>query len=156
MDFVSDSLYSGRRFRTLNIVDDFSRECLAIEVDFSLPSERVTRVLDRLLCGRSKPSEIVIDNGPEFRSNQTQSWAEKRGIKLHYIDPGKPIQNAFVESFNGKFRDECLNDNWFLDIKEARETIETWRTDYNTERPHSSLGYKTPSEFRQMYLPTAV
>lgn len=156
MDFMSDSLFSGRRFRTLNVMDDFSRECLAVEVDFSLPSQRVTRVLDRLLWSRGKPAEIVVDNGPEFRSKHTQSWAEQRGIKLHYIDPGKPIQNAFVESFNGKFRDECLNGTWFVEIQEARETTETWRNDYNTERPHSSLGYKTPAEFRQTHLPTAV
>ena len=156
MDFMSDSLYSGRRYRTLNVVDDFSRECLAIEVDFSLPSQRVTRVLDCLLWNTGKPAEIAVDNGPEFRSKHTQSWAEKHGIKLHYIEPGKPIQNAFVESFNGKFRDECLNDNWFVNILEARETAETWRNDYNTERPHSSLGYKTPVEFRQATLPKAV
>lgn len=156
MDFVSDSLYSGRRFRTLNVVDDFSRECLAIETDFSLPSQRVTRVLDRLLWSRGKPAEIVVDNGPEFRSKHTQTWAKKNSISLHYIDPGKPIQNAFVESFNGKFRDECLNDSWFVDIREAREVTERWRIDYNTERPHSSLGYKTPVQFRQSHLPTAV
>lgn len=156
MDFMSDSLYSGRRFRTFNVVDDFSRECLAIEIDFSLPSQRVTRVLDRLIWCHGKPNEIVVDNGPEFRSKHTQKWAEKQGIKLHFIDPGKPIQNAFVESFNGKFRDECLNDNWFGDIQEARATTDLWRNDYNTERPHSSLGYRTPAEFRQMNIPTAV
>jgi putative transposase len=107
MDFVSDSLYCGRRYRTLNVLDDFSRECLTIEADFSLPSLRVTRILDRLISVFGKPIEIVVDNGPEFRSKHTQAWAKKRSIHLHYIDPGKPIQNAFVESFNGKFRDEC-------------------------------------------------
>jgi putative transposase len=120
MDFMSDSLYSGRRFRTLNVVDDCTRECLGIEVDFSLPSARVTRTLDRLIWCYGKPESIVCDNGPEYRSKHTQKWAEERGIKLDYIEPGKPIQNAFVESFNGKFRDECLNESWFTGLEEAR------------------------------------
>lgn len=156
MDFVSDSLACGRRYRTLNVVDNFTRECLRIEADFSLPSLRVTRVLDKLLSQFGKPVEIVVDNGPEFRSKHTQAWAAKRGITLHFIDPGKPMQNAFVESFNGKFRDECLNDHWFFDIREARRTTEKWRKDYNTERPHSSLAYQTPAAFRQAHLPKAV
>jgi len=156
MDFMSDSLYSGRRFRTLNVVDDFTRECLCIEADFSLPGPRVTRTLDRLIWTFGKPREIVVDNGPEFRSKHTQKWAEEHGIYLHFIDPGKPIQNAFVESFNGKFRDECLNDNWFVDIQEAQEITERWRTDYNTERPHSSLNYSTPADFRRTHLMQAV
>jgi putative transposase len=156
MDFMSDSLYSGRRFRTLNVVDDFSRECLGIEVSFSLPSPRVTRMLDRLIWLNGCPKEIVTDNGPEFTSKHTQAWAKEHGIHLHYIEPGKPIQNAFVESFNGKFRDECLNDNWFTDINQAEQITEKWRNDYNTERPHSSLCYKTPAEFKRMHLSTAV
>jgi len=156
MDFTSDSLYSGRRFRTLNVVDDFSRESVGIEVAFSLPSQRVTRLLERLFWTHGKPEKITCDNGPEFRSKHTQKWAQKAGILLDYIDPGKPMQNAFVESFNGKFRDECLNEHWFLDIAEAQHEIELWRTDYNTERPHSSLQYKTPAEVRKMYLGEAV
>ena len=148
MDFVSDSLYCGRRFRMLNVLNDFTRECLAIETASSLPSLRVTRVLDRLIATIGKPREIVVDNGPEFRSKHTQKWAEKNKIDLHYIDPGKPMQNGYVESFNGKFRDECLNDNWFVSIGEAEKTTENWRIGYNNDRPHSSLAYMTPAEFK--------
>jgi putative transposase len=152
MDFMSDSLYCGRRFRTLNVVDDCTRECLGIEVDFSLPGARVTTMLDRLIWCYGKPEAIVYDNGPEFRSKHTQKWADLRGVKLEYIDPGKPMQNAFVESFNGKFRDECLNENWFTGLPEARDITERWRVDYNTERPHSALDYQTPMEVRQSWI----
>ena len=147
MDFEHDVLASGQRFRTLNIVDDCTRECPAIEVDTSLPGARVVRVLDRLAETRGLPKELVIDNGPELISKALDLWAYRRGVRLHFIDPGKPIQNAFIESFNGKFRDECLNEHWFLGLEDARQTIEAWRRDYNAERPHSSLGYKTPEEF---------
>ncbi|MFQ6017067.1 MAG: IS3 family transposase [Kiloniellaceae bacterium] len=147
MDFEHDVLASGQRFRTLNIVDDCTRECPAIEVDTSLPGARVVRLLERLAETRGLPKELVIDNGPELISKALDQWAYRNGVRLHFIEPGKPIQNAFIESFNGKFRDECLNEHWFLNLRDARETIEAWRRDYNTERPHSSLGYITPEEF---------
>lgn len=151
MDFVSDSLAYGRKFRTLNIIDVLTRECLAIEADFSLPSARVIRVLDRIIELRGKPKSIRIDNGAEFTSLIIIQWAEKNGIKLDYIQPGKPTQNAFVESFNGKFRDECLNENWFLNLNHAKVLIEEWRISYNTYRPHSSLNYMTPESFAKQY-----
>ncbi|MNK99004.1 IS2 transposase TnpB [compost metagenome] len=147
MDFVSDGLGNGRRFRTLNIVDDFSRECLAIEADFSLPGERVARVLDALIEVRGKPEAIVIDNGPEFAGKALDTWSYERGVALLFIRPGKPIENAFIESFNGRFRDECLNQNWFLSMKHARALISAWKEDYNTVRPHSALGNIPPAEF---------
>ena len=156
LDFVHDTLFNGRRFRTLNVVDDHTRECLGIEVDFSLPGARVTRSLDRMIWWYGKPAVIVSDNGPELRSKHVQKWAKQHGIDWHFIDPGKPMQNAFVESFNGKFRDECLNDCWFTSISEARDLTEKWRNDYNTERPHSSLNYQTPTEVRQLSLKKAV
>ena len=145
MDFMGDTLASGRTFRTLNIVDDASRECLAIEVDTSLSGYRVARVLDRIAATRPLPAMIVSDNGPEFTSKILDAWAYERRVQLHFIRPGKPVENAFVESFNGKFRDECLNENWFQGLADAREKIETWRLDYNTVRPHSALGDRTPT-----------
>jgi putative transposase len=147
MDFVSDSLASGRSFRALNIVDDYTRECLAIEVDTSLPGERVVRVLDRLIESGRKPEMIVVDNGPEFTSKALDAWATRNKVQLRFIDPGKPMQNAYIESFNGRFRDECLNQHWFVSVAEAREISERWREDYNQERPHSGLGQQTPAEF---------
>ena len=147
MDFMTDSLATGRHFRTLNIVDDYTRECVRIEVDTSLGGERVARVLEELREQRGGPKVIVVDHGPEFTSQALDRWAYQRGVKLHFIAPGKPEQNAYVESFNGKFRDECLNQHWFGDLEEAREEIETWRQDYNQRRPHSALGYRTPEEF---------
>lgn len=147
MDFVGDTLASGRTFRTLNIVDDGTRECLAIEVDIGLSGERVARVLDQIAQRRPLPKRIVIDNGPEFTSRALDAWAYARGVELHFIRPGKPVDNAFVESFNGKFRDECLNEHWFLDLADARSKIETWRHDYNEVRPHSALGDRTPIEY---------
>ncbi len=147
MDFQHDQLATGQRFRSLNIVDDFSRECPAIEVDTSLPGVRVVRVLDRLAETRGLPLEIVLDNGPEMISKTLDEWAWRNGVRLNFIEPGKPTQNAFIESFNGRFRDECLNENWFLDLGDAREIIEAWRIDYNTSRPHSALDYATPEEF---------
>lgn len=148
MDFASDSLCGGRRFRTFNVIDDCTRESLGIEVGFSLPSRRVIQVLEHLVWLNGKPKQITCDNGPEFRASRTQEWAEKKGIKLNFIQPGKPMQNAFIESFNGKFRDECLNESLFFDLPEAKRKIKHWREDYNTERPHSSLGYQTPSQFK--------
>ncbi len=147
MDFVSDALSSGRRFRVLNVVDDFTRESLATEVDTSLGGERVKRVLERLRQRGRQPEWIVSDNGPEFTGKVMDQWAFTRGVRQQFITPGKPVENAYVESFNGKMRDECLNENWFMDLSEAREKIEAWREDYNQVRPHSALGYQTPAEF---------
>jgi len=147
MDFVADALTDGRRFRSLNIVDDYNRECLATEVDTSLTGARVVRVLARLRELRGLPQMLVTDNGPEFAGQALDVWAYAQGVKLHFIEPGKPVQNAFIESFNGKMRDECLNEHWFTSLGEARETIEVWRRDYNEVRPHSSLGNRTPQEF---------
>lgn len=147
MDFMSDQLADGRRIRTLNIVDDHTRECLAIEVDSSLSGHRVCRVLDRLVAERGHPKRLLTDNGPEFTSKILDRWAYEHRVEHQFIQPGKPVQNAFVESFNGTFRNECLNEHWFLDPDDARELIEAWRIDYNTQRPHSSLGGKTPGEF---------
>lgn len=147
MDFMLDALACGRRFRTLNIVDDFSRECPAIEVDTSLSGSRVTRVLERLRETRGLPKRIVVDNGPEFIGKALDAWAHRCGVEIHFIRPGKPVENCYVESFNGRFREECLNENWFLDMEDARSAIETWRVDYNDVRPHSSLGDLPPAEF---------
>lgn len=147
MDFVSDALTDGRRFRSLNIVDDYNRECLAAEVDTSIPGARVVRVLERLRELRGLPEVLVMDNGPEFAGQALDAGAYQRRVRLHFIEPGKPVQNAFVESFNGKMRDECWNEHWFGTLVEARQTIEAWRRDYNEVRPHSSLGNRTPIEF---------
>lgn len=147
MDFVSDSLFTGRRFRVLTVVDDFSRECPVLEVDHSLTGQRVARVLDRLLLTRGLPAVITVDNGPEFISKALDLWAFENKVKLRFIQPGKPTQNAYIESFNGKFRDECLNEHVFVNLKKAQELIETWRQDYNMNRPHSSLGEVPPEEF---------
>ncbi|MFC1629010.1 IS3 family transposase [Gemmatimonadota bacterium] len=147
MDFMADQMYTGRRFRVLNIVDDFTRECLAIEVDTSLPGARVVRVLDRLIKERGKPDVIVTDNGPEFTGKALDAWAYQNDVKLDFIDPGKPNQNAFIESFNSKIRDECLNEHWFESLQEARTRIEFWRYEYNHLRPHSSLNNLTPMEY---------
>jgi putative transposase len=147
MDFTRDSLASGRKFRTLNLMDGYTREALWIEVDTSLPGLRVVQVLDRVAQERGLPEAIQVDNGPEFISRAVDQWAYANGVALHFIDPGKPVQNAFIESFNGKFRDECLNQNWYTNLEDARQIIEAWRMDYNTVRPHSSLGYLTPEEY---------
>ena len=147
MDFTRDSLASGRKFRTLNLMDGFTREALCIEVDTSLPGLRVVQVLERVAQERGLPEAIQVDNGPEFISRVVDQWAYANGVALHFIDPGKPVQNAFIESFNGKFRDECLNQSWYTSLADAQQIIEAWRTDYNTVRPHSSLGYQTPEEY---------
>jgi putative transposase len=147
MDFMHDNLASGRKFRTLNLMDGFTREAPRIEVDTSLPGLRVARVLEEVARERGYPQAIQVDNGPEFISRVVDQWAFEHGVALHFIEPGKPTQNAFIESFNGKFRDECLNGNWFLTLPEAREKIEMWRRDYNQARPHSALRYQTPEEF---------
>jgi len=147
MDFMRDTLANGRSFRTLNVVDAYTRECLAIEVDTSLPGLRVARVLDRLIVGHGIPQTIRVDNGPEFAGKVLDAWAYAKGVRLDFIDPGKPTQNGLMESFNGKFRDECLNGHWFHDLSEARRLIEAWRVDYNEERPHSALGNLPPQVF---------
>ena len=151
MDFTSDSLATGRSFRTLNVVDDFTRECVAIEVDTSVSGERVGRVLDRVIKCRGVPSTVVVDNGPEFTSRALDAWAYRRGIQLDFIRPGKPVENCFVESFNGKFRDECLSAHWFTDLRDARRKIEVWRQDYNRVRPHQSLGDIPPREYAMQH-----
>ena len=147
MDFVADGLIGGRRLRCLTIVDDCTRECLAIEVDTSITGLRVEAVLDRLADSRGLPHSITVDNGPEFDSQVLDQWAYRRAVRLSFIRPGKPNENAYIESFNGRFRDECLNEHWFLSLAHARSVIEAWRIEYNTERPHSSLGNRTPEEF---------
>jgi putative transposase len=147
MDFTKDRLAGGRSFRTLNLMDGHTREALWIEVDTSLPGQRMGRVLEWLKQTRGVPKMIQADNGPKFVSQVVDQWAFANGVRLHFIEPGKPVQNAFTESFNGKFRDECLNQNWLVSLAEAGQVIEAWRVDYNTARPHSSLGYRTPAEF---------
>jgi putative transposase len=145
MDFVSDQLGpSGRRFRVLTVIDELTRECVALYVDYSIPGFKVAQALDRI---GSLPASIRIDNGSEFTGSAMDQWAHAKQIKLDFINPGKPNENAFIESFNGKFRNECLNENWFLSLEDARRTIEEWRIDYNEIRPHSSLGGLTPKEF---------
>jgi putative transposase len=148
MDFVCDSLSNGRRIRLLPVIDMYTRECLRIEVDTSIGGQRVATILSQIGAMRGLPDHIMVDNGPEFISNALDAWAYERGIKLQFIRPGKPVDNAYMESFNGKLRDECLNQNWFMSIDHARRVIEEWRTEYNQERPHSSLGNLTPNEFR--------
>jgi putative transposase len=147
LDFVSDVLADGRRFRVLVIVDDFTRECLALVVDTSISGRRVTRELDAIVAARSKPLTIVSDSGTELTSHAILRWQEERGVGWHYIAPGKPVQNAFVESLNGRFRDECLNEHVFRGLAMARRIIEAWRLDYNACRPHTSLGGLAPTEF---------
>ena len=147
LDFTEDALASGRKFRTANLKDDCTRECPAIEVDLSLPAFRVVAMLERAGAERGFPETLVVDNGPELRGRALEEWAWKRGVKLFFIDPGKPVQNAYIESFNGRFREECLNLHWFTGLAEARRIIEAWRVDYNEQRPHSSLDYRTPAEF---------
>ena len=148
LDFVSDCTAPGRRLKLLTVVDTFTRESLAIEVDTSISGERVARVLDRVIAERgAQPQEIVLDNGPELTSRALDQWAYERGILLRFIAPGKPVQNAFIESFNGRLRDECLNQHWFWNLADARQIVETWRQDYNRARPHSALGGLTPEEY---------
>jgi putative transposase len=147
MDFVSDALADGRRFRAFTLVDAFTRESPAIEVDTSLPGARVVRVLQTVAAKRGYPKSITVDNGPEFISTALDKWAFEHGVELRFIQPGKPMQNGHIESFNGRFRDECLSQSWFPTLARARAEIEIWRDDYNNVRPHSSLDGRTPSEF---------
>ncbi len=145
LDFVHDQLACGRRFRILNVVDDATRECLLAVADTSISGKRVVRELTALVARRGRPRTIVSDNGTEFTSNAVLAWCEAEGVAWHYIAPGKPMQNAFCESFNGRMRDELLNDTLFLGLRHARAKLATWAADYNTERPHSGLGYLTPA-----------
>jgi len=147
MDFVSDSFFNSRRFRVLTIVDDFSKESPLLLADTSISGQRVARALDEIGLTRELPKVIRMDNGSEFTSKAMLEWAYSRGIKLDFIRPGKPTDNAFIESFNGKFRDECLNQHWFINLEDAKEKIENWRKEYNEVRPHSSLDYLTPEQF---------
>jgi putative transposase len=147
MDFVHDTLVDGRKFRTLNIVDVYTRECRAIEVDTSLGGQRVIRVLERLREEHGTPERLMMDNGPEFTGKALDAWAYSQKVELSFIRPGKPMENGYIESFNGKFRDECLNSHWFMSMEDARQLIEEWRCDYNEERPHSALGQLTPADF---------
>jgi putative transposase len=147
MDFMSDALADGRRFRVLTVLDSHTRECLAIEVGTHLRAPDVTTVLDDVIERRGAPELITCDNGTEFTSNHMDAWAYSRGVRLDFIRPGKPVENAFIESFNGRLRDECLNSHWFRSLREARRDIELWRLDYNQVRPHSRLGDLPPEVF---------
>ncbi len=147
IDFMSDSLYCGRRFRTFNVVDDFSREVLAIEVDIGLPSERVVRVLERIVAWRGYPTKMRMDNGPELISATLAEWAEENKVDMEFIQPGKPTQNSYIERFNRTFREEVLNRYVFKTLNEVREIKDNWMTEYNEERPHDSLGNLTPYEY---------
>jgi putative transposase len=158
MDFMSDTLGNGRTVRIFTLVDDCSRESPGILVDFSLSAERLTRFLDELPV---LPRALGCDNGPEFTSQHFDQWAHMRGIAMQFISPGKPVENCYIESFNGRLRDECLNESWFVDLRDAQRTIETWRVEYNVARPHSGLANRTPAEFtrtlaenRPPYLPS--
>jgi putative transposase len=147
MDFVSDSLHDGRRFRVLTLVDHFSRVSPAIEVGSSITGKRVVAVLERLVKAHGLPRVITTDNGTEFTSRAVDEWAHRSGVKLDFIRPGKPIENAYIESFNGRLRQECLNQCWFSSLEDAKIKIEAWRIDYNEQRPHTSLGNQTPEQF---------
>ena len=151
MDFVSDSLSSGRRIKCLTVVDDFSKESVDITVDYGISGQYVTRVLDQVARFRGYPAAVRTDNGPEFTSRAFLAWTHKNGIRHILIEPGKPMQNGYIESFNGKFRDECLNEQWFESLSQARECIARWRQDYNEVRPHSSLGRIPPARFAQQH-----
>lgn len=153
LDFVSDQMTDCRRFRVLTVVDDCTRECLALVADTSLSGLRVARELEALIARRGKPAMIVSDNGTEFTSNAILSFADRMRIDWHYIAPGKPIQNAFIESFNGRLRDELLNETLFPSLSHVRATVASWRADYNLNRPHSRLGWLTPAEYADTFNP---
>ncbi len=147
MDFVMDALYHGRRIKILAIVDDCTKESVQIVADTSIPALYVTRVLDQVKDGRGLPKVIRTDNGPEFAGRTMQTWAARNGVELRFIQPGKPVQNAYIESFNSRLRDECLSQHWFASLSHMRSVIDNWREDYNQHRPHSTLGYVPPAVF---------
>ena len=147
MDFIHDSCANGTRIRVLTIVDDFTRSCPGLLTQSSIPGHRVTGFIDQRAVIHGYPQSVRVDNGPEFTGRHFQQWAEQRKIHIEYTQPGKPTDNSFIESFNGKFRDECLNEHWFLNLKHTQHIIEQWRMEYNEERPHCSLGNRTPYEF---------
>ena len=149
MDFVSDSLSNSRRIKCLTVADDFSHECIDIAVDFGISGQYVTRLLDQAAIFRGYPIAVRTDNGPEFTSRAFLAWTTLHGIRHILIQPGRPMQNGYIESFNGKFRDECLNEQWFQSLPQARDCIAEWRKDYNEVRPHSSLGRIPPAQFAQ-------
>jgi putative transposase len=151
MDFVSDSLANGRRIKCLTVADDFSHESVEIAVDYGISGQYVTRILDRAAVFRGYPLAVRTDNGPEFTSRAFMGWASSHGIQHILIQPGRPMQNGYIESFNGKFRDECLNEQWFDSLPQARVAISTWRQDYNEVRPHSSLGRIPPAKFAELH-----
>jgi len=153
LDFVSDQLTDGRRFRLLAIVDDCTRECLALVADTLLSGMRVGRELDRLVADRGRPRMIVSDNGSEFTSNAILAWADQNRVEWRYIAPGKPMQNGFIESFNGRLRDESLNETLFISLAQARVAIALWRADYNIAGPHSQIAWRTPDEFASTFTP---
>ncbi len=155
VDFAHDAMASGRALRVLSVVDECTRECLTLEVDTSFASPRVTRALEMILTEREKPLAIRCDNGPEFTSRHFLAWCIERQIELVHIQPGKPQQNGYVESFNGKLRDECLNVSWFENLWDARRKIAAWQKEFNEERPHSALGYQTPAAFARRLLPSS-
>jgi putative transposase len=149
MDFISDSLSTGRRIKCLTVADDFSHECVDITADWGISGEYVTRLLDRAAIFRGYPAAVRTDNGPEFTSRTFMAWANAHGIRHILIQPGRPMQNGYIESFNGKFRDECLNEQWFETLQQARTTIAAWRQDYNEVRPHSSCNRMPPAQFAE-------
>jgi putative transposase len=155
LDFVHDAMASGRAIRVLSVVDECTRECLKLEVDTSFASRRVTRALEAIIEERKKPLAIRCDNGPEFTSRHFLAWCIERQIELVHIQPGKPQQNGYVESFNGKLRDECLNVSWFENLWDARRKIGAWQIEFNEERPHSSLGYQTPAAYARQLVPSS-
>ena len=151
MDFLFDQFVDGRRIKCMTVVDDFTREALAIVPSRSISGQDVTGILDQIADMRGYPGAIVSDNGPEFTSKAMDEWAYKNGINLCFIEPGKPTQNAYIESFNGKFRDECLNEELFFNLEDTIQQIELWRQDYNNNRPHSSLNNETPNAFAKQH-----
>jgi putative transposase len=154
LDFISDRLCDGRRFRALTLVDNMTRESPAVEVDRSPSGQRVVAVLERLAATHGLPKTLCVDNGPEFTSKALDSWAHQRGVKLAFSRPGTPTDNPFIEAFNARFREECLNQHWFSSIEEARATIEAWRIEYNTERPHTALNKQAPVVYKAYWLRT--
>ncbi|NRT58366.1 putative transposase [Leptothrix sp. C29] len=151
MDFVSDSLANGRRLKCLTVADDFSHEAVEIAVDYGISGQYVTRLLDQAALWRGYPSAVRTDNGPEFTSRAFMAWAQSHGIRHILIEPGRPMQNGYIESFNGRFRDECLNEHWFETLHQARTEIARWRQDYNEVRPHGSIGRIPPAQFAEQH-----